>query len=106
MELRSYNVERIYKACVKFRLGNELGIDKEVFFTYVDDIIDMCKQISWSKNKTVLQVANRRNDGEVWTPYLQIVEMLVLLGARVGIIKFEGLLKEDTILEFNEFLIR
>jgi len=31
MELRSYNVERIYSECVKCSIGNDLGINMEKF---------------------------------------------------------------------------
>lgn len=102
MELRSYNVERVYKDCVKCRIGNDIGVNKPELLLREAEIKSMVKQIARSNGKTILSMANLRTDGETWTPYLQIVEMLILLGAKIGIISFEGQLNENTIIEFND----
>ena len=102
MELRSYNVERVYKDCVKCRIGNEIGIYKDRLEGHREDIKSMCSQISRWKGHTYLDLANIRTDGETWTPYLQIVEMLILLGAKIGVISFEGQLNENTKIIFND----
>ena len=102
MELRSYNVERVYKDCVKCRIGNDIGVNKPELLLQEEEIKNMVKQIARSNGKTILSMANLRTDGETWNPYLQIVEMLILLGAKIGIISFEGQLNENTIIEFND----
>lgn len=102
MELRSYNVCRVYKECVRFRIGNDLGVNSRSLSKREKDIRSMLEQIETDSANTVpFMFANRRKDGETWTPYLQIVEMLVLLGRRIGVVTFEGPLKEETILNFN-----
>lgn len=45
MELRSYNVERIYKNTVKCLLGDVLGIDKKEFAKCLPDIRSMLSQV-------------------------------------------------------------
>lgn len=102
MELRSYNVERIYKDCVKCRIGNDLGVNKQELLLREEEIKSMVKQIARSNGKTILSMANLRTDGETWTPYLQIVEMIILLGAKIGVISFEGQLNENTIITFSD----
>ena len=102
MELRSYNVERVYKDCVKCRIGDELGVDKEQLERHKEDIKSMCSQIARWKGHTYLVTANIREDGETWTPYLQIVEMLILLGAKIGVLSFEGNLDKETKITFND----
>lgn len=102
MELRSYNVERVYKDCVKCRIGNELGVYKEQLERHKEDIKSMCSQIAHYNGWTLLAMANIRKDGETWTPYLQIVEMLILLGAKIGVLSFEGQLKGATKITFND----
>lgn len=102
MELRSYNVERVYKDCVKCRIGNDIGVNKSELLLHKVEIKSMVEQIARSNGKTILSMANLRTDGETWTPYLQIVEMLILLGAKIGIISFEGQLNETTIIKFND----
>ena len=46
MELRSYNVERVYKDCVKCRIGDSIGVDKEQLERHKEDIKSMCSQIA------------------------------------------------------------
>lgn len=102
MELRSYNVERVYKDCVKCCIGEDLGVNKEQLAQHTEDIKDMCSQIAVYKGWTLLATANIRKDGEIWTPYLQIVEMLIRMGKRIGILEYTGNLKADTIILLKE----
>ena len=98
MELRSYNVEKVWNACVKCRLKNSIGVDKQAFQDHIQDINDMVNQIYTEGRCIKLRFANVRKDYEIWTPYLQIVEMLILMGARTGVLKFDGDLNEDTLI--------
>ena len=102
MELRSYNVERVYKDCVKCHIGNDIGVNKSELRLREEDIKSMIRQIARSNGRTILSMANLRTDGETWTPYLQIVEMLILLGSKIGVLSFEGQLNENTIIIFND----
>lgn len=99
MELRSYNVERIYKESVKCVVGEELGIDKEKFNENVPAIKDMLSQVKTVNGFVHLCACNRRKDGEIWTPYLQIVEMLIRMGAKIGCVRYTGRLKAETLLQ-------
>ena len=98
MELRSYNVEKIYRACVICSIGEDLGVNKEQLALHTEDIKDMCSQIAVYKGWTLLTTANIRKDGETWTPYLQIVEMLMRMGKKIGVVEYEGKLNADTVL--------
>ena len=89
MELRSYNVERVYKDCVKCRIGDSIGVDKEQLERHKEDIKSMCSQIAHYNGWTLLATANIRTDGEVWTPYMQIIEMLILLGVKIEVLRLE-----------------
>ena len=89
MELRSYNVERVYKDCVKCRIGDSIGVDKEQLERHKEDIKSMCSQIAHYNGWTLLAAANIRTDGEVWTPYMQIIEMLILLGVKIEVLRLE-----------------
>lgn len=111
-ELRSFNVERIYKETVKCVIGEELGTDKAALEKNTPAIRDMLSQIQTVNGYVHLCACNRRMDGEIWTPYLQIVEMLIRMGARIGCVKYHGELKPDTLIrivgvytppEFTEF---
>ena len=99
MELRSFNVERIYNESVKCTIGEQLGIDKEKFEENTPAIKEMLSQIKTVKGFAHLCACNRRKDDEIWTPYLQIVEMLIRMGARIGCVKYSGRLKEDTLIK-------
>lgn len=90
MELRSFNVERIYKETVKCVIGDDLGIDKEKFNKNIPEIKDMLSQIDTEDGFVYLCACNRRKDGETWTPYLQIVEMLIRMGIKIGCVKSFG----------------
>ena len=99
MELRSYNVERVYKDCVKCCIGEDLGINKEQLSLHTEDIKDMCSQIALWNGWTLLAFANIRKDGEIWTPYLQIVEMLIRMGKRIGVVDYMGKLTATTVIK-------
>lgn len=98
MELRSFNVERIYKESVKCVIGEDLGIYKDKFAKYVPAIKDMLSQIKTTDGYAHLCACNRRRDGEIWTPYLQIVEMLIRMGARAGCVTYEGKLMPESLI--------
>ena len=98
MELRSFNVERVYKDCVRCCIGENLGVNKEQLVQHTADIKDMCSQLAVYNGWTLLATANIRKDGEIWTPYLQIVEMLIRMGKRIGVVEYEGKLNADTII--------
>ena len=98
MELRSFNVERIYKDCVICTLGEDIGIRKLKLEECKADIIDMLQQVETQNGKTTFQTCNLRKDGETWTPYLQIVEMLIRLGRKIKAVEYEGRLDVDTII--------
>ena len=84
MELRSFNVERIYKESVKCLIGEDLGIDKDKFAENVPAIKEMLSQIKTTNGFAHLCAGNRRKDDEMWTPYLQIVELLICMVAMIG----------------------
>ena len=94
MELRSYNVERVWREVVKVRLGNEIGVDHPALESWKADIRDMLGQLDRTDGPA--RMFNKRSDGETWTPYMQIVEMLLLLGRRIGCVKFSGDLNLQT----------
>ena len=101
MELRSYNVERMYSECVKCRIGDEIGVNFEALKSNEGNIRSMLSQVYTLDGIAPLALCHTRIDGEVWTPYLQIVEMLILLGARIGAVEFTGPLKSSTIIKFK-----
>lgn len=94
MELRSYNVEKVWRDVVIVRFGNELGVNKDALSAYEDDIRDMVCQLDRKEGKA--REFFIRSDGESWTPYMQIIEMLLLLGAKLGCIEIEGKLTPTT----------
>ena len=96
MELRSFNVERVYREVVKVRIGNEIGVDKDALSKWENDIYEMLQQLDLTTGKA--RQFNKRSDGEVWTPYMQIVEMLLLLGNKIGCVKFSGELNPQTLI--------
>ena len=100
MELRSFNVERIYKESVKCVIGEQLGIDKVKFRENIPAIKDMVSQVAVALDGcNYLCGCNVRKDGEVWTPYLQIVEMLIRMGAKAGCVQYEGKLRPMTVIK-------
>lgn len=102
MELRSYNVERIYKEVVTCRIGDNIGVRKDVLEKYKGDIKDMLLQLkSFKLGVTLLYRCNVRTDGETWTPYLQIVEMLILLGEKIGMVSIRDKLGRCTLIRFT-----
>lgn len=99
MELRSFNVERIYKESVKCVIGEDLGIDKDKFNENVPAIKEMLSQIKTINGCAHLCACNRRTDDEIWTPYLQIVEMLIRMGARIGCVEYTGKLRPESLIK-------
>lgn len=99
MELRSFNVEWIYKESVKCSIGEDLGIDKDKFAENVPAIKEMLSQIKTTNGFAHLCACNRRTDDEIWTPYLQIVEMLIRMGAKIGCVKYTGKLKPESLIK-------
>lgn len=61
----------------------------------------MLSQIETDNGLVHLCACNRRKDGETWTPYLQIVEMLLLMGYKLGLVEFEAPLKENTLIKIK-----
>lgn len=97
MELRSFNVERIWSSVVKCVIGNEIGVDKKKLAEHRNDIESMVYQIDMDDDGNCPFVkCNRRKDGETWTPYLQIVSMLIKMGRKIGIISYSGSLTGST----------
>ena len=45
MELRSFNVERIWRSVVKCVIGEDLGVDKKELAAHKEDIESMIDQI-------------------------------------------------------------
>jgi len=45
-----------------------------------------------------------RKDGEQWSPYLQLVIMLVQLAFRAKLVEYNGILIPKTIIRVNGFL--
>lgn len=99
VELRSFNVERIYKESVKCSIGEDLGIDKDKFAENVPAIKEMLSQIKTINGFAHLCACNRRKDDEIWTPYLQIVEMLIRMGHKIGCVKYTGKLRPETLIK-------
>lgn len=97
MELRSFNVERVWREVVKVRIGNEIGVDHTALSKWETDIYEMLQQLSLTTGKA--REFNKRADGEMWTPYMQIVEMLLLLGRKIGRVKFSGDLNPQTLIK-------
>ena len=100
MELRSYNVERVYAECVKCRIGDEIGINSEALKNNEGNIRSMLSQVYTLDGTAPLALCHTRTDGEVWTPYLQIVEMIILLGEKIGGVSFTRPLNETTQIRF------
>lgn len=101
MELRSFNVERVYKESVKCVIGEDLGINKDKLDEYTPAIKDMLSQIKTVDGYVHLCACNRRKDDEIWTPYLQIVEMLIRMGAKIGCVEYTGSLKPESLIKIT-----
>lgn len=101
MELRSFNVERVYSESVKARVGEDIGIDKVKFKENEENIKDMLSQILTISGYSYLKFCNIRKDREVWTPYLQIVEMLIRMGKRAGYVHYEGKLEPESLIKIE-----
>lgn len=97
MELRSFNVEKIWRSVVKCVIDDEIGVNKNELDAHKKDIESMIDQIDMDdEGNCPLLKCNRRKDGETWTPYLQIVEMLIKMGRKVGAITYKGSLTKFT----------
>lgn len=96
MELRSYNVEKVWSEVVTIRIGDGIGIRRDSLALHTEDIRDMISQLPYKRNMAMY--FNTRIDGETWTPYMQIVEMLLLLGAKLGFVQYKGKLSARTII--------
>lgn len=92
-------MERIYKESVKCVIGEDLGIDKDKFNENVPAIKEMLSQIKTINGCAHLCACNRRTDDEIWTPYLQIVEMLIRMGARIGCVEYTGKLRPESLIK-------
>lgn len=103
MELRSFNVERIYNETVKCVIKDELAVDVAMLKKNRKHIRNMISQIQFHDGQATLRACNLRTDGEYWTPYLQIVEMLIRMGKRIGCVDYEGKLTETTIIKFKKY---
>lgn len=102
IELRSYNVERIWHETAICTIGNEVGVHKEILEKNAPAIREMVSQIETDKDGNVpFMFCNHRKDGELWTPYLQIVEMLIRLGKKIGCVSWEGNLYSETIIHID-----
>nr|UVN00148.1 MAG: hypothetical protein [Bacteriophage sp.]DAW11943.1 MAG TPA: hypothetical protein [Caudoviricetes sp.]UVY51549.1 MAG: hypothetical protein [Bacteriophage sp.]UWD62257.1 MAG: hypothetical protein [Bacteriophage sp.]UWD69251.1 MAG: hypothetical protein [Bacteriophage sp.] len=102
IELRSYNVERIWHETAICTIGNEVGVHKEILEKNAPAIREMVSQIETDKDGNVpFMFCNHRKDGELWTPYLQIVEMLIRLGRKIGCVSWEGNLYSETIIHID-----
>lgn len=106
MELRSFNVEKIWKEVVKCVIGEDVGVNKKELVSYETDIDSMIDQIDMDEECCPFAACNKRKDGETWTPYLQIVEMLIRLGKKVGAVEYNDPLKEDTMIHRTDELYR
>lgn len=100
-ELRSFNVEQIYRESVRCIIGEDLIIYEDRFYKNAPLIREMLSQIKTVHGYTYLCVCNRRKDEEIWTPYLQIVEMLIRMGAKLGCVEYTGKLKPETLIKIK-----
>ena len=100
MELRSFNVERVWKDSVKCVLGEDLGINREQLNLHTEDIKDMVSQVQTTEDGLVVaKLFNVRKDGEIWTPYFQVCEMLIRMGKRINVLTYDGTLTLDSIIK-------
>ena len=103
MELRSFNVEKIYSETVKCIIKDELAVDVTKLKRNKKHIKSMVEQIKFNEGQAYLCACNLRTDGEYWTPYLQIVEMLIRIGKKIGCLEYEGKLTETTIIRLTNY---
>lgn len=99
MELRSTNVQRIWKETVLCVIGEDLGINKQKFEENKSNIKSMLSQIKTEDGYAYCCSCHIRTDGEQWTPYIQIIEMLLRMGKKIGCVKYVGELKEHTLIK-------
>lgn len=101
MELRSFNVEKIWSESVICTLGEDIGIRKDLFYSHEGEIREMLSQVNTDEGFVLFGQVHIRKDGETWTPYLQIVEMLVRIGKKIGAVHYEGTLTENTLIKID-----
>lgn len=89
MELRAYNVEDVWFSHVIIELDGVIGVRKS-FWEQKEKVKSMLSQIAVKDGCFVLARGHIRKDGEQWTPYLQLIRMLVLMGEKLGLVKYEG----------------
>lgn len=96
MELRSFNVERIYLETTQ-GCPMDGPAFSETLAERKEEIKDMLSQVHTDESgSNELWLCNTRKDGEVWTPYLQIVRMLINMGHALGLVSYEGALEATT----------
>lgn len=101
MELRCYNVTDIWYECVKCRIDDTIGIDKEKFEKRIPDIVSMVEQIKTDNGCIPCCECHIRKDGEQWTPFRQTIEMLLLLAEKAGAVSFERPLVNNPLIVFK-----
>jgi hypothetical protein len=72
-----------------------IGVRK-TFWEQKENIKSMLSQISEKNGEFILSLGHVRKDGEQWTPYLQIIKMLILMGEKLGLVSYEGKLEPTT----------
>lgn len=65
--------------------------DTEKLNEKADVVKDLLSQIDYPGEETRIEFLNVRKDGEIWTPYLQIVMALLQMGEALGVVKFSGM---------------
>lgn len=98
MELRNFNVERVYKKVVKCVIGDKIGVNDN-FNSEIENIRSMISQVDVVNGEFLLMRGHIRKDGEQWTPFLQPVIMLVQLAKRAHLVDYEGNLKPTSVIK-------
>lgn len=84
MELRSYNVEKVFVECLVSEDTVNPQFDEEKISSRKNDIVSMLEQLEPAKEMSLML---HRKDEEVWTRSLQIIKMLLTLGEAIGYLK-------------------
>ena len=89
MELRSYNVERVFLECLLSESTpiNNPEFNSEKLANRKEDIVSMLDQI---QPTNFIPKMHLRKDEEIWTSSLQIIKMLVTLGEAIGYLTVEN----------------
>lgn len=98
MELRNFNVEKVYKKVVKCVIGDKIGVNDN-FNSEIENIRSMISQVDVVNGEFLLMRGHIRKDGEQWTPFLQPVIMLVQLAKRAHLVDYEGNLKPTSVIK-------